>query len=109
MKLAAHHPANFHGVTPPAIEGYMLEIRHAKYMSIPYAYVCYCDKAGQPKWKITPANFEHGRPHTLHLYHRNWAGSPGFHHQGKVTAATVAGLGRLVEYIRKHDKFEKTR
>lgn len=106
-QLSRHHPKNFHGVSIPEIARFTVEIRSAKNAGVPYAYLCYFDGTGVLKWKITPANFErNGRPNTLHLYHRNKKGRPGFHHQGKVAAATEQGLFRLVRYIESHEQYE---
>ena len=108
-RLGHFNDQSFYGILPKTgnLRELTAEVRHGKRKGVVYSYIVFLDERGLIKWKIIPVITHRGKIRSLHLYHRNTYGNKGFHSQIVSAWGTPKGLRDLIDYIHKHEVFEK--
>lgn len=111
-KFSKYTGTDFYGLSSEPLSrdlnkiGLQGEVRHGVRQGQPYSYIVFRDDKSI-KWKIIPTVSHRGRIGSLRLYHRNKFGRRGFHSQGNLAWGTRGGLRELLEYIIKHDEWDR--
>lgn len=110
MKLTAHADGTFYGINEVSIrvEGLQTALQKRMLKGQVITTLTFSDEKGV-KWEIKPTAFsKKSIPSFFRLYHRNSWGRRGFHSQGQGEyGGTSAGVRTLIEYVRKHEIYER--